>query len=129
VWAKLLAAGGIAILLAGGYWLLSETGTLSLILDGAALREHIVRLGPWGPLAIIGLMAIAIVLSPIPSAPIALTAGVAYGHTWGTLYVLIGAEIGALVAFAVAKLVGYDVLIYYSWESSRGATSFMPRGR
>lgn len=110
MWPKLLAAGGIAILLAGGYWLLSETGTLSLILDGAALREHIVRLGPWGPLAIIGLMAIAIVLSPIPSAPIALTAGVAYGHTWGTLYVLIGAEIGALVAFAVARLVGYDVL-------------------
>lgn len=110
MWIKLLAAGGIAMLLAGGYWLLSETGTLSLILDGAALREHIVHLGAWGPLAIIGLMAIAIVLSPIPSAPIALTAGVAYGHTWGTLYVLIGAEIGALVAFAVARLVGYDVL-------------------
>jgi len=110
VWIKLLAAGGIAILLAGGYWLLSETGTLSLILDGAALREHIVHLGPWGPLAIIGLMATAIVLSPIPSAPIALTAGVAYGHAWGTVYVLIGAEIGALIAFAVARLVGYDIL-------------------
>ncbi len=66
------------ILLAGGYLILAETSILSLILDGAALREHIVHLGPWGPLAIIGLMAIAIVFSPIPSAPIALTAGVAY---------------------------------------------------
>ncbi len=40
--------------------------------------------GIWGPVLIVGLMTIAIVATPIPSAPIALAAGAAYGHTLGT---------------------------------------------
>ncbi|MFQ5684811.1 MAG: TVP38/TMEM64 family protein [Candidatus Binatia bacterium] len=106
-----IAAGiVIAVLLVGGYVLLSQSGALAHILDRAALQESIVRLGLWGPIAVIGLMAVAIVLSPIPSAPIALAAGAAFGHTFGTIYVLIGAEIGALVAFVIARLVGYEVV-------------------
>ena len=31
------------------------------------------------------------VASPIPSAPIALAPGAAYGHVWGTVQVVIGA--------------------------------------
>ncbi len=108
--AKIAAAMAIAGLLAGAYVLLSETGALEMILDGALLRQRILELGPWGPAAIVGLMILAIVLSPIPSAPIALAAGVVYGHTWGTLYVLIGAEIGALIAFGIGRLLGFDVL-------------------
>ncbi len=107
----------IAILLAATYALLSKTGALAIILDGAALQERIVRLGLFGPLAVIGLMAGAIVLSPIPSAPIALAAGAAFGHTWGTIYVLIGAETGAVIAFAIARLLGYEVL--HRWFGDR----------
>ena len=107
----------IAIVLAATYALLSKTGALATILDGAALQERIVRLGVLGPLAVIGLMAGAIVLSPVPSAPIALAAGAAFGHTWGTVYVLIGAEIGALIAFAIARLLGYEVL--HRWFGDR----------
>jgi uncharacterized membrane protein YdjX (TVP38/TMEM64 family) len=70
-----------------------------------------------GPLAIIGLLAMAIVLNPIPSAPIALAAGAAYGHLWGTVYVVTGAEIGALIAFAIARSVGYEVL--HRWLGKR----------
>ena len=103
---------GLAILVAIGaaYWLLEQSGALALILDGAALRAWIDGLGIRGPLAIIGLMVLAILASPIPSAPIALAAGAAYGHTWGTIYVLIGAEAGALAAFGIARLVGYEAL-------------------
>ena len=64
----------------------------------------------WGPLLIIGLMIVAVVMSPIPSAPIALASGAAYGHVWGTIYVIIGAEAGALIAFAVARILGRDIL-------------------
>jgi uncharacterized membrane protein YdjX (TVP38/TMEM64 family) len=105
-------AVGLVVLggLGAAYALLSETGLLATIMDGEALREWIGRLGIWGPLSVIGLMTLAIVMSPIPSAPIALAAGAAFGHGWGTLYVLIGAETGALVAFAIARLVGHGVL-------------------
>lgn len=46
-------------------------------------------LGLWGPLAVIALMTLAVRVSPIPSAPIALAAGAAYGHGWSALYVLL----------------------------------------
>ncbi|MDH3700659.1 MAG: VTT domain-containing protein [Alphaproteobacteria bacterium] len=107
---KLIAGLAILVLLAATYWVLQRSGALALILDGNALRQWIGDLGIWGPIAIIGLMTMAILASPIPSAPIALAAGAAYGHTWGTIYVLLGAEAGALAAFGVARLVGYDVL-------------------
>ncbi|MFQ5846521.1 MAG: TVP38/TMEM64 family protein [Candidatus Methylomirabilales bacterium] len=107
----------IVIVLAATYALLSKTGALATILDGAALQERIVRLGLFGPLAVIGLMAVAIVLNPIPSAPIALAGGAAFGHTWGTMYVLTGAEIGALIAFAIGRLLGYEVL--HRWFGDR----------
>jgi uncharacterized membrane protein YdjX (TVP38/TMEM64 family) len=80
------------------------------LFDQAALRAFIDSAGPLGPLAIIGLMTLAIVMSPLPSAPVALVAGAAYGHTWGTVYVVIGAELGALIAFAIARVLGYEMM-------------------
>jgi len=108
----LAVAAGLALVLALGaaYWLLRDSELIATVLDAGALKLQVARLGPWGPVAVIGLMAFAILVSPIPSAPIALAAGALYGHAWGTLYVLLGAEIGALAAFGIARLVGYEVL-------------------
>lgn len=105
-------AAGLALVLALGtaYWLLRDSALMAAILDGEALKLQVARLGPWGPVAVIALMTLAILVSPIPSAPIALAAGALYGHAWGTLYVLLGAEIGALAAFGIARLAGYEVL-------------------
>jgi len=106
-----VAAGlGLALLFALVYWWLAMRGGLDILLDGDALDARVKALGMLGPLAVIGLLALAIVLSPLPSAPIALAAGAAYGHWLGTLYVVIGAELGALIAFFIARLVGYDVV-------------------
>jgi len=106
-----IAAGlALALALGAAYWLLRDSELIATVLDAGALKLQVARLGPWGPVAVIGLMAFAILVSPIPSAPIALAAGALYGHAWGTLYVLLGAEIGALAAFGIARLVGYEVL-------------------
>jgi uncharacterized membrane protein YdjX (TVP38/TMEM64 family) len=75
-----------------------------------AIAGLVARAGVWGPVLIVALMTIAVVISPIPSAPIALAAGAAYGHGWGTLYVLAGAETGALIAFGLARLLGRETL-------------------
>jgi len=105
-WLK-LCAGVLAVLaLIAAYWVLRETGVLGTIVDEQRLRAWIVDLGAWGPFSVVVLMTLAILVSPIPSAPIAMAAGAAYGHGWGTLYVLIGAEAGALAAFGLARMLG-----------------------
>lgn len=114
---KILVAGAIIAALLAGYGVLSWTGALAVITDGSTLRRLVVELGPFGPFMVIGLLAAAIVWSPIPSAPIALAAGAAYGHTWGTVYVVIGAEAGALIAFVVARMVGQELLL--KWFGQR----------
>lgn len=115
--AKILVGVAVVAALLGAYGILSWTGVLTAITDGPMLERYVVELGLLGPLAIIGLLSTAIVLNPIPSAPIALAAGAAYGHLWGTVYVVIGAEAGALIAFAIARLVGYEVL--HRWLGTR----------
>ena len=96
--------------LVGLYWFLSQDGTPAIPMDDAALPELIADLGVWGPIAIVLVVASAIVWRPIPSVPIALAAGAAYDHVWGTLYILIGTELGAVVAFTIARLSGQDVV-------------------
>jgi uncharacterized membrane protein YdjX (TVP38/TMEM64 family) len=92
------------------YYQIEKSGFTVVISDAEQLRNWVLEFGSTGPLIIMSLMAIAIVINPLPSAPIALVAGVLYGHTWGTAYIVIGATAGALVAFAVARMVGYEFL-------------------
>ncbi|SFG52979.1 TVP38/TMEM64 family protein [Neptunomonas qingdaonensis] len=66
-----------------------------------------------GPLVIIGSMAVAIVFSPLPSAPIALAAGAVYGHYEGTVYVFAGSLLGASIAFSIARILGFKAA--YLW--------------
>ncbi len=91
-----------------GYWLLYSPGWLQV--DAQAVARWVEGLGPFGPLAIIALMTLAVVASPIPSAPIALAAGAAFGQIAGTLYVAIGAEVGALAAFGIARVLGRNTV-------------------
>ncbi|SEO14760.1 TVP38/TMEM64 family protein [Palleronia pelagia] len=75
-------------------------------LDRSRIERWVAEAGAWGPLAIVALMTVAVVASPIPSAPIALASGAAYGHYAGTLYVAVGSEIGAGIAFLIARGAG-----------------------
>jgi len=105
---SLLIAGIVLVYIA-----LHRTGTLSLFMDSERLHAAIQNAGALGPLVIIGFFMIAVVINPLPSAPIALAAGFAYGHTWGTVYVVIGSVTGAFIAFIIARLLGHDIL--YRW--------------
>jgi uncharacterized membrane protein YdjX (TVP38/TMEM64 family) len=119
--------GGMVLagFLGGVYVALSQTGILELLHEGEILKGLIERLGLAGPVLIVGLMMVAIVISPIPSAPIALAAGAVYGHYWGTLYVAVGAESGALIAFGLARLLGAGAI--QSWLGARPAATLLDR--
>lgn len=71
-----------------------------------AISEWLDTLGPWAPVMFVILLATAVVVSPIPSVPLDIAAGLAFGLLWGTVYVLIGAELGAIVAFTIARRLG-----------------------
>jgi uncharacterized membrane protein YdjX (TVP38/TMEM64 family) len=94
------------------YYLAERAGWVEMIINPAQLLAILQsdNQGWTGPLMIIGLMTMAIVFNPIPSAPVALVAGAIYGHTWGTVYIVIGALIGAIIAFLISRLAGRAVI-------------------
>lgn len=85
-----------------------KTGLWSALMNETELQQSISKFGWKGPLVLMMLMAGAIVISPLPSAPIALASGALYGHTWGTVYVAVGAIAGALIAFSLAREIGRE---------------------
>lgn len=107
---KAIAGFLLIIIFASLYLYLEQSGSLYALFNQDLLQSLIYEYGQWGPFVIITFMAGAIVMSPLPSAPIALAAGALYGHTWGTIYILIGAELGAIVAFTMARLLGYEAM-------------------
>jgi len=121
-----LIFAGVVAGLYGLYRLLDRLGVIALVLDTEAFRAEVLGWGAFGPFAIIGLMAFAILFKPLPSAGVALASGAAFGHSWGTIYIIIGAELGALLAFAVTRLLGGDILcrlfgrrLTMEWEGSQ----------
>lgn len=104
-----IAISGVALL---GIWLFAPSvfAEARELMNGERLERLVARAGLWGPMLIVTLMAVAVVASPIPSAPIALAAGAAYGHGWGTVQIMIGAELGALIAFGLARVMGRDAV-------------------
>lgn len=108
---------GLAILFGGIYWFLSLSGSLETVCDCAKLHRHIREWGLLGPFAVIGLMILAVVISLIPSAPIALASGLAYGQLWGTVYIVIGAETGAIIIAFIARTLGLSPSSPLSWFS------------
>ena len=81
--------------------------------DQAQISTWIDGAGIWGPILLVALMATAIVASPIPSAPIAIAAGAACGHVTGTFIIVVGAELGAIVAFGIARWLGRSAVEKY----------------
>ena len=77
-------------------WLLPD-------LDGPFVESVVARIGP---VAIVLLVALGIVVSPIPSGAIALVGGALYGTVLGGLLTIAGAVLGAAGAFALSRYFG-----------------------
>ncbi|MEM7719395.1 MAG: hypothetical protein AAF222_09330 [Pseudomonadota bacterium] len=63
-----------------------------------------------GPVAVVVLLALAVVVSPIPSGSIAMAAGAYLGTFEGGVYTAIGAVLGATIAFSLSRWIGYRPL-------------------
>ena len=100
----------LLLALAAAYIALEDSGLMVYFTDSASVVTRVHALGMLGPALIVGMMVLAIVFNPLPSAPIAIAAGAVYGHTLGTVYIVTGAEIGAIIAFFIARTVGYEII-------------------
>lgn len=76
--------------------------------DLVARLEGVLR-SPWGPL----LYIVAYVLRSLlvlPATLLTITGGFVFGAVWGLVYTIIGANASALVAYAIGRFFGADVL-------------------
>lgn len=97
--------GAVLLLTLGAYFLVSWLD-LGALLHPDRVVVWLREAGPFGPILFIGLMATAVVISPIPSLPLDLAAGATFGVFWGTTYAVIGAEIGAIGSFLIGRSLG-----------------------
>ncbi len=105
-WVKLgLAVVAIAV----GWWWVSSFD-YERYLSPTIVTDWLRDAGPLGPLLLIGSMACAVLIPPIPNLPLDLAAGAVFGPFYGALYAIIGAEIGAIGCFLLARALGRDAL-------------------
>jgi uncharacterized membrane protein YdjX (TVP38/TMEM64 family) len=88
-------------------------GALNFIFPVSPRHAHLFirSLGFWGPLAIVLIIAMLIVVVPVPTIPFDIAAGVGYGAVFGSVCVLAGHLIGAAIAFWLAQRFGRPLLV------------------
>lgn len=72
----------------------------------AGFRQAIEGLGLFAPLLYIGLLMLSVVVSPLPSAPLAMVAGVVWGPLWAGCYSVIGGFLGGIIAYFIGYTLG-----------------------
>ncbi len=71
-----------------------------------SFRQIVKNLGLLGPLVYISVLALSVVISPVPSAPLAVVAGAIWGSTLAGIYSVIGGFIGSLIAYFLGRTLG-----------------------
>lgn len=105
--AKWIALGAGALLLGGTELRYHALSRLAALIDPDQVESWLAAAGPLAPVFYIALMAAAVV-SPLATIPLDLVAGRFFGPLAGTFYSVLGATLGSLVSFAVARWLGRD---------------------
>lgn len=94
----------VLIVLAGGsaYLLLTHREWFE---NPQLLKQEVLSWGVWGPTAYIFLFAVGPSFL-VPGAVMTIAGGLAFGMFWGAAYAMIGADLGALLAFMAGRFLG-----------------------
>lgn len=76
------------------------------------IQAWLARTGNLAPLIFMLAMAVAIVISPIPSLPLDIAAGAFFGPFLGTIYSSVGALVGAMMSFLISRALGRDFIMH-----------------
>lgn len=107
----------LCLLVCGWVWVQPDFDVFS----AQGLEQSIQSWGWLGVLAYIGILILSVVISPIPSAPLAVAAGMVWGPIWAGIYSVIGGFLGGLLAYFIGHTLGRSAvhaltgkLIYFS---------------
>jgi uncharacterized membrane protein YdjX (TVP38/TMEM64 family) len=94
----------LVVVLAGGTVYLFMTQE-EVFRNPQLIKAEVLSWGAWGPVGFMLLFAFGPSLL-VPGAVMTLAGGLAFGTIWGSVYSIIGADIGALIAFAAGRFLG-----------------------
>ena len=98
-----LKIGIIVVLVGGSIWLLIEHS--QWFTDPTLVKAQVVQWGAWGPVVYMLLYAVGPSFL-VPGAVMTIAGGLAFGTKWGSVYSLVGGDIGAMIAFAAGRFLG-----------------------
>jgi uncharacterized membrane protein YdjX (TVP38/TMEM64 family) len=76
----------------------------------SVIKRWLTDVGGLAPVIYMLIMALAVVISPIPSVPLDVAAGAVFGPFLGTLYSAIGALGGAVISFMITRILGRELI-------------------
>lgn len=104
-WREITLFTLLLVSVAVALWIWREP-LLAVVGNREQLQAWVDGLGPWGPLATIGLNVLQVILAPIPGQFVGVMNGYLYGLAAGTLYSMIGLVIGTATAMVLARQFG-----------------------
>ena len=93
----------IVAIVVGSIWLLIEHW--NWVSDPTTVKAEVIKWGAWGPVIYMLLYAVGPSFL-VPGAVMTIAGGLAFGTKWGSVYSLIGGDVGAVVAFAAGRFLG-----------------------
>lgn len=100
---NLLRVAVLVLLIGGSIYLLAVHA--EWFENPRLLKIEIKQWGAWGPIVYILLFAVGPSFL-VPGAVMTIAGGLAFGALWGALWSLVGADLGALVAFGAGRFLG-----------------------
>ncbi|MBD1872087.1 TVP38/TMEM64 family protein [Nodosilinea sp. FACHB-131] len=97
----------VACALAAGWLVLGPSPDL---FNPTALKPTLQQMGHWGPVTYIAVLALSVVVSPVPGAPLAVAAGMVWGMPMAGVYSVIGGFLGSLMAYFLGRTLGSAVI-------------------
>ena len=94
------------IMLVATYLVLVRAFGWSFDVNAEPFRVWVDGWGAWGPVVFIGVMALSVLVAPIPNVPIFIAAGLVWGPVVGTTYSMAGLLIGSAMAFGISRRFG-----------------------
>jgi uncharacterized membrane protein YdjX (TVP38/TMEM64 family) len=103
LWLSIVKVAVIALLVGGSVWLLLAHS--EWFRDPASVKVEVKQFGLWAPLVFMLLYAVGPSFL-VPGAVMTIAGGLAFGTVWGSLYSMVGADVGAVVAFGAGRFLG-----------------------
>jgi uncharacterized membrane protein YdjX (TVP38/TMEM64 family) len=89
---------------------LSRVIDLTAFFYPSRIQEILAMAGVFAPLIFMALMALAVVITIIPSLPLDVAAGAFFGPLAGTFYSVLGATVGAVASFFISRFLGREFM-------------------